>query len=137
MLSNTMANTHLTLYCLVDNEPLFAVKPAPTETVDDLKDLIKAKRSPKFDDIAANNLTLWLAFGSDKTELNNPRARLFMLFPENPDDDTCIIVQRPSPKSNANASCFIHTSRTSLFLCSNLISRLQLYCRSPCTCLCS
>jgi len=83
-----------------------------------LKDLIKAKRTPWFDDIAADELTLWLASipndgqGSaikidalvDKIELNNPRRRLSMLFPEGPDENTCIIVKRPEP-GNADASC--------------------------------
>lgn len=30
----------------------------------------------------------------EKTELNNPRARLFKLFPESSDDNTYIIAQR-------------------------------------------
>ncbi|KAF8928395.1 hypothetical protein BGZ58_009679 [Dissophora ornata] len=57
-----MTNDRLNLFCLVDDEPLssaFSVKATPNDTVDDLKNHIKAKKSPRFDDIAADELTLW------------------------------------------------------------------------------
>ncbi|KAF9079916.1 hypothetical protein BGX23_002984, partial [Mortierella sp. AD031] len=107
-----MTENRLNLFCLVDGEPqskAFPVSTSTTATVGELKDLIKIKQSPDFDDIVANNLTLWRVSISDdnlssaitadslddKTELNNPRTRLSKLFPESPDDNTYIIVQRP------------------------------------------
>ncbi|KAG9065188.1 hypothetical protein KI688_002511 [Linnemannia hyalina] len=53
---STMTN-HLTLFCLVDGA--FPVEIESTKTIGDLKKLIKAEQSPDFDDIVANNLTLW------------------------------------------------------------------------------
>ncbi|KAG0092319.1 hypothetical protein BGZ92_010196 [Podila epicladia] len=109
-----MTNNRLTFFCLVDGEAksnAFSVKAAITDTVDDLKDAIKVKQIPRFDDVAANELTLWCvsllhnnlssaikvdALG-DKIQLNNPRTRLSTLFPEPPDDNTYILVQRPQP----------------------------------------
>ncbi|KAF9280190.1 hypothetical protein BGZ74_002658, partial [Mortierella antarctica] len=66
------------------------------DTVDDLKKLIKTERSPDFDDVVANKLTLWrLTIPADKqgsaitidalddrTEFNNPRTQLSKLFPK-------------------------------------------------------
>ncbi|KAF9921492.1 hypothetical protein BGZ67_000422, partial [Mortierella alpina] len=52
----------ITLFCLVDGEATshaFPVKVCPDDTVGDLKELIKIKQAPAFDDITANNLTLW------------------------------------------------------------------------------
>ncbi|KAF9947660.1 hypothetical protein BGZ70_002574 [Mortierella alpina] len=52
----------LTLFCLVDGENLsraFSVKIQPDDTVDDLKEIIKTKKSHDFSDIDANSLTLW------------------------------------------------------------------------------
>ncbi|KAK5809582.1 hypothetical protein F5H01DRAFT_381910 [Linnemannia elongata] len=57
-----MTDDHLTLFCLVDGEATsnaFSVKIPSTDTVDDLKDHIKTKKSPEFDDVAADKLTLW------------------------------------------------------------------------------
>ncbi|KAG0262392.1 hypothetical protein BG011_010189 [Mortierella polycephala] len=56
-----MANI-LNLFCLTSGElasNAFPVAISSDETVDVLKDLIKAEKTPKFDDIAANKLTLW------------------------------------------------------------------------------
>ncbi|KAG0364616.1 hypothetical protein BGZ54_007329 [Gamsiella multidivaricata] len=52
----------LKLFCLVDGEPssgAFPVDIAAANTVGDLKDAIKIKMTPKFDDIATGELTLW------------------------------------------------------------------------------
>ncbi|KAG0292197.1 hypothetical protein BGZ96_004431 [Linnemannia gamsii] len=57
-----MTNNRLHLFCLVDGEGTsnaFSVKIASSDTVDDLKNLIKSALSPQFDDIPAKNLTLW------------------------------------------------------------------------------
>ncbi|KAF7730065.1 hypothetical protein EC973_003010 [Apophysomyces ossiformis] len=99
------------LFCLVEGEPLsraFSVEIAPTAIVDQLKDAIKAKKSPRFDDIAANELTLWLveipedmegsAITVDeldvKRKLTPPWTSLITLFPKPPNDLTYIMVQR-------------------------------------------
>ncbi|KAF9180591.1 hypothetical protein BGZ51_006095 [Haplosporangium sp. Z 767] len=55
----------LKLLCLVDREPtsrVFSVKIASDDTVCNLRKLIKTEKTPEFDDIAANNLTLWQVF---------------------------------------------------------------------------
>ncbi|KAF9336882.1 hypothetical protein BG006_006990 [Podila minutissima] len=106
-----MTDNHLTLFCLVDGEATsraFSVDIDRTKSVGHLKKLVKSEK-PRFDDIVADELSLWRISVSDdnqgsavmidalddKTELNNPRTRLSELFPESPDDNTYIIVQRP------------------------------------------
>ncbi|KAG0275215.1 hypothetical protein BGZ96_003876, partial [Linnemannia gamsii] len=55
-----MADQRLNFLCLVDGESTsFPVGIESTKTIGDLKDEIKAKQSPDFDDIVANKLTLW------------------------------------------------------------------------------
>ncbi|KAG0296276.1 hypothetical protein BGZ97_004575, partial [Linnemannia gamsii] len=57
-----MATNTLTLFCLINGDPTsnaFSVKIPSSDTVDDLKNLIKTTQSPDFNDIAAKNLTLW------------------------------------------------------------------------------
>ncbi|KAF9157252.1 hypothetical protein DFQ26_008943, partial [Actinomortierella ambigua] len=57
-----MNTSSLTVFCVIDGESTFnafSVQVDPTKTVDHLKDLIKAKQSPDFDDIVAKSLTLW------------------------------------------------------------------------------
>ncbi|KAF9132814.1 hypothetical protein BG015_003663, partial [Linnemannia schmuckeri] len=52
----------LSLFCLVDGNPqsnVFSVKPTPADAVDDLEKLIKAEKTPHFDDVAADELSLW------------------------------------------------------------------------------
>ncbi|KAF9302797.1 hypothetical protein BGZ74_004839 [Mortierella antarctica] len=51
----------LNLFCLVEGEAksnAFSIEISSDRTVDDLKNLIKAKKKPEFDDIAADKLTL-------------------------------------------------------------------------------
>ncbi|KAK5808733.1 hypothetical protein F5H01DRAFT_324052 [Linnemannia elongata] len=109
-----MNNNPLTLFCLVDGEATTNAVPVevePTKTIGDFKKLIKTEKTNDFSDIDADKLTLWCvsipddnlrssikadALG-DKTQLNNPRTRLSKLFPESPDDNTYIFVQRPPP----------------------------------------
>ncbi|KAG0076645.1 hypothetical protein BGZ90_008382 [Linnemannia elongata] len=109
-----MADNHLTLFCLVNGEAAsnaFTLKTPSNNTVYDLKELIKAKKTNDFGAVDANKLTLWRAFIpddslhsaiivdalDDKTELRNPWTRLFKLFPESSDDNAYIIIQRPTP----------------------------------------
>ncbi|KAG0034379.1 hypothetical protein BGZ82_005760 [Podila clonocystis] len=57
-----MADTHITLFCLVDGESTsnaFPVKTSLSDTVGDLKKLIKIEKSPRFDYVVADELTLW------------------------------------------------------------------------------
>ncbi|KAF9979420.1 hypothetical protein BGZ75_009719 [Mortierella antarctica] len=52
----------LTLFCLVDGETTskaFPVDISSTSTIGHLKKLIKAEKTPRFDDVAADELTLW------------------------------------------------------------------------------
>ncbi|KAF8924178.1 hypothetical protein BGZ47_004168, partial [Haplosporangium gracile] len=87
----------------------FSIDIDQTKTVDHLKDHIKAKKTNDFQDVDADKLTLWrvtipddnldsvitLNALGDTTQLINPRTRLSKLFPESPDDNTYILVQRP------------------------------------------
>jgi hypothetical protein len=42
-----------------DPSHIFEIKIAPTESVSALKELIKEKKSPQFDDVPADYLKLW------------------------------------------------------------------------------
>ncbi|KAF9280540.1 hypothetical protein BGZ74_002571, partial [Mortierella antarctica] len=108
-----MTDKRLTLSCLVDGEATsnaFSIRVPSSYTVGHLKGLIKAEKTNDFSDVDADRLTLWhvsipndnqgSAITSDaldgKAKLN-PMTHLSKLFPENPDDDTYIVVQRPPP----------------------------------------
>ncbi|KAG0195903.1 hypothetical protein BGX33_002388, partial [Mortierella sp. NVP41] len=110
-----MTENRLNLFCLVDGEPqskAFPLTISSTETVGQLRNTIHLSKPIWFKDLEAEDLTLWrvsipddnLSSAitadalDDKTELNNPRTRLSKLFPESPDDNTYIIVQRPPPQ---------------------------------------
>ncbi|KAF9304398.1 hypothetical protein BG003_001713, partial [Podila horticola] len=57
-----MTDNIMTLFCLVEGEPTsnaFPVDIVPTKTIGVLKDFIKTKKAPRFDDVAADELTLW------------------------------------------------------------------------------
>ncbi|KAG0247493.1 hypothetical protein BG011_001391, partial [Mortierella polycephala] len=110
-----MTDNRLTLFCLVDGESTsnaFPVEIESTKTIGDLKKLIKAEKTPKFDDIAADELTLWrvavpvtddekyeqpvsLDSLAEKEKLFSPRRLISQVFPQPPDDSTYILVQRP------------------------------------------
>ncbi|KAG0221761.1 hypothetical protein BGW42_007326, partial [Actinomortierella wolfii] len=112
-----MTDHQLTLFCLVDGEAssnAFSVKVPLTDTVDDLKNLIKTALSPQFDDIAAKDLILWrvnhpviaankhnpilLSAIDSPTELD-PTDDISDVFTETPPKKTIhIIVQRPPPE---------------------------------------
>ncbi|KAF9557892.1 hypothetical protein EC968_007406 [Mortierella alpina] len=107
-----------TLFCLVEGETLsraFSIKIQPDDTVDDLKELIKAKQAPAFDDITSNSLTLWkvsvpIAVDKhkmillDSLELKDeldPRDDISAAFSaEPPKKSDLVLVQRPSPPSS-------------------------------------
>ncbi|KAG0064851.1 hypothetical protein BGZ92_005695 [Podila epicladia] len=98
-----MTEERLSLFCLVDGLPSSRASPIKATFTD------TAHQTPAFFDITPDQLNLWrvsipydkqgsdttIGALDDKTELNNPRTRLSKLFPESPDDNTYIIVQRP------------------------------------------
>ncbi|KAF9556637.1 hypothetical protein EC968_008102 [Mortierella alpina] len=105
----------LTLFCLVDGETLsraFSVKIQSNDSVDDLKETIKAKKAHDSSDIDANSLTLWkvsvpvsddeeeapfmLDTLSEKKKLN-PRIDISTVFGDEPlKKSDLVVVQRPS-----------------------------------------
>ncbi|KAG0259089.1 hypothetical protein BGZ95_004795 [Linnemannia exigua] len=116
MLHNTITNNPLTLLCLVDGEATSQVFPLTipsSETVGELRKLIKAENAVDFTDVDAKNLTLWrvsIPIIEDNDELpvllNNvpdkerkklgPATRLSKVFPEDlPEDTVHVIIQRP------------------------------------------
>ncbi|KAG0247432.1 hypothetical protein BG011_001478 [Mortierella polycephala] len=119
-----MTNDRLDLFCLVSGDPIsgaFSVITSSGRTVDQLRDLIKAKKTVALGDVGVEQLTLWSVLvpvaadnihnavflnkiGS-KTELV-PTDDLSDVFEERPPKMTIhIIVQRPQP---AHASVPAH-----------------------------
>ncbi|KAG0247620.1 hypothetical protein BG011_001171, partial [Mortierella polycephala] len=113
-----MDNNPLTLFCLVDGEATsnaFSVKIPSSDTIDDLKDHIKAKIPDTFNGVDAKDLTLWrvsILITRDNSEIpilfNNiakeekeklhPADDLSDIFDERPPKKTIhVIVQRPPP----------------------------------------
>ncbi|KAF9415354.1 hypothetical protein BGZ94_000118 [Podila epigama] len=112
-------NNPLTLFCLVDGESTpFPVEIESTKTIGDLKDAIKDKKAPRFDDVAADELTLWRVSIPDADDDENDEESPVLLdsipskdkkklkathdlsdvFKETPPKKTIhIIVQRPAP----------------------------------------
>lgn len=112
----------LTLFCVVHGDSptnAFSVKISGSEAVDELRNLIKAKKPVDFKDIDADRLTLWRVFipvtlgtrhyavtldtytqsqdGLLQPEELLPTARLQTLYPEGaPEEAIHIIVQRPA-----------------------------------------
>ncbi|KAG0313251.1 hypothetical protein BGZ99_009011, partial [Dissophora globulifera] len=107
-----MTDNHITLLCIENGETTpFSIDIDPTKTVDHLKDAIKIKKTPRFDDVAAYELTLWrvsipllplkerkpiiLTEVKSTTELD-PTDDVSDEFKETPPKKTVhIIVQRP------------------------------------------
>ncbi|KAJ8584000.1 hypothetical protein M405DRAFT_747732 [Rhizopogon salebrosus TDB-379] len=97
------------LNCLVlgdDPSHIFEIKIAPTESVSALKKVIKAEKTPQFDDVPADHLTLWkidinlgedeqLDLPDDAEELKpvTPLSKVFLVTPE--DEHLHIMVLRP------------------------------------------
>jgi hypothetical protein len=126
MLRNTMTDSLLHLNCLVDGESTsFPVKIESNETIGELKKAIKTEKAPRFDDVAADELTLWrvsipvapkkerknisLADVSSKEELDEIDD-LSDVFEERPPKKTIhIIVQRPTPSNQHTRLLFLVT----------------------------
>ncbi|KAF9929116.1 hypothetical protein FBU30_001845 [Linnemannia zychae] len=127
MPQNAMTDIHMTLFCLVDGEATsnaFSVKSLSSDTVDDLKDAIKTKKALRFDDVAADELTLWRVSipiaddnddddeeeddlpillnnipKSDKKRLKAVANKVSEVFDTTPGEKVIrVIVQRPSPQ---------------------------------------
>ncbi|KAI8349234.1 hypothetical protein B0O80DRAFT_165799 [Mortierella sp. GBAus27b] len=132
MLHNTLTDKQLTLFCLVEGEAMGNVFPVSTSSaaaVGELKDFIKTKKAPRFDDIAADELTLWkvcIAIPDDEEililldRLNEkkklgPATRISKVFTEElPEETVHIVVQRPprgtdvsSVPLSGKCSCFM------------------------------
>ncbi|KAF9090644.1 hypothetical protein BGX29_011353 [Mortierella sp. GBA35] len=111
-----MTDNCLNLFCLFDGEATsnaFSVEIDPTKTVDGLKKLIRAEKSPEFDDVAADKLILWRVSIQDddnddddlpilldsvpeKKKLK-PTTKLSKIFGTKlPEDTIHIVVQRSS-----------------------------------------
>jgi len=75
-----------TLWCLVfGQDTVFSVKVDETQTVDELKDAIKKKNKPKFNDIAAPELKLYkLTFDENQSELEDMEEGRFDLNKKQP-----------------------------------------------------
>ncbi|KAF7721299.1 hypothetical protein EC973_004960 [Apophysomyces ossiformis] len=112
MSRSSLTDIPFNLFCLVEGKPMsrtFSVKVSSADTVHDLKDAIKAEKSPEFDDIDANKLNLWrveIPYSEDDALLMRdsviekaklaPITRLSKLFPKEISEDTIhIMVQRP------------------------------------------
>ncbi|KAG0366097.1 hypothetical protein BGZ54_005814 [Gamsiella multidivaricata] len=109
---------NLTPFCLTDGEPTsnaFPVSIPSTDTISNLRNLIKAEKAVAFADVAADKLTVWrvsvpvvavnihnavfLNEIDSKTELS-PATRLFKIFTEEPSEEAIhITVQRLLPGS--------------------------------------
>ncbi|KAG0196583.1 hypothetical protein BGX28_009960 [Mortierella sp. GBA30] len=104
----------ITLFCVVigeHNSNAFSVEILATKTVDHLKKLIKVAKAPKFDDVAADELTLWstsipisvdeeesavVLDTQDKKMRLHPASELSEVFGDNlPKKTIHIIVHRP------------------------------------------
>ncbi|KAF8914829.1 hypothetical protein BGZ58_005651, partial [Dissophora ornata] len=120
MLHSTVTDKPFTLFCLVDGEATsnaFSVKISSSDSVDDLRELIKSKKPVDFEHVDANNLTLWrvshpviaankhqsvLLSAIDSPVELDPTDDIADVFPEVPPKKTIhIIVQRPPPQVHA------------------------------------
>ncbi|KAF9107236.1 hypothetical protein BGX29_006922 [Mortierella sp. GBA35] len=120
-----MANNLLNLFCLVDGEATsqaFSVEVDSTKTVDHLKNLLKAEQSPDFDDVVANNLTLWSVSIPD----------------DDNDDEIPIVLDNVNNKDKKRlratrelSESFIDKPPTSSF--SALLKSMHLFLASPCS----
>ncbi|KAF9313860.1 hypothetical protein BGZ91_006145 [Linnemannia elongata] len=114
-----MATKTLTLFCLISGDSTsnaFSVKIPSNDTVDDLKNLIKTKQSPDFDDIIAKNLALWrvsipdddddlpilLDSVSGKKKLKATTKLSKVFDAELPEDTIHIVVERLQAKDNGH-----------------------------------
>ncbi|KAG0346460.1 hypothetical protein BG005_000734 [Podila minutissima] len=105
-----MTDNRLTLFCLADGKAMsnaFSIKVPSIDTVADLKNLIKTEKSPEFDDVAADKLTLWDVSFLESIFLKDlhtarklhPMEKICDVFKDPLAEKTVsIIVQRPSSR---------------------------------------
>jgi Crinkler effector protein N-terminal domain len=112
-----MMSDTITLFCLVRGELVanaFSVKISPTDTIDDLKKLIKKEKENDFKDVDADKLTLWKVSipADDANALKNlvlennkdngvqellPVKKIDKIFTSEPADEHIhVVVERPS-----------------------------------------
>ncbi|KAG0320827.1 hypothetical protein BG000_003444 [Podila horticola] len=99
-----MMDNRMGLFCLVDGEATSIAIPVEiesTKTIGDLKDLIKTKKTPRFDDIAADELTLWRVSIPDAVDDDDD---LPILLDNIPGKD------RKKPKTTPSTRCIGHKS---------------------------
>ncbi|KAF9345278.1 hypothetical protein BGX26_003324 [Mortierella sp. AD094] len=125
------------LFCIIDGDSTaFSVKIEPEDSVDDLKDAIKKKQSPLFDDIRASDLILWSVDVADegipvhldhvesKTQLAKSTKSIKIVFGENLAADTIHCIDRrpaaavlePTPRPASLISRPVSPSRKLIML---------------------
>jgi len=125
------------LFCVVDGESAssaFPVKLSTDDSIGALKDLIKTKKTPRFDDVAADELTLWrvsipIADDDDEVSIqfNNvatedkkklgPATRLSKVFSGDlPEETIHILVRRPPPAQQPIPGVFLLYFAFTLFI---------------------
>ncbi|KAG0278380.1 hypothetical protein BGZ96_002407, partial [Linnemannia gamsii] len=113
-----MTDNILNLNCLVDGLPTsraFSIKISYADTVGDLKDLIKTKQTPGFDDITVDQFNLWSVsipddddddevpvvldnvITKDQKKLKATRELSCVWRHKPPKGSIHVIVQRPTP----------------------------------------
>ncbi|KAG0367631.1 hypothetical protein BGX24_003146 [Mortierella sp. AD032] len=113
-----MTDNLLNLNCLVDGLPksrAFSIKISYADTIGDLKDLIKTKQTPAFDDITVDQFNLWSVsisddddddevpvvldkvISKDQKKLKATRELLDVWKVKPPKGTIHVIVQRPTP----------------------------------------
>ena len=106
----------ITIFCLVHGEPLansFSVDIDKSKTISYLKELIKAKKTPEFDDVATDKLTLWrvnirdddndgiqqlVLKNNDITHVSEmlPTRKIEKYFPDTPSDEHVhVVIEKP------------------------------------------
>ncbi|KAI8595763.1 hypothetical protein EDD21DRAFT_408870 [Dissophora ornata] len=124
-----MAKSSLRLFCLVDGDTIsraFSVIASSGSTVDQLRDLIKAKQTVALSDVNASELMLWhvsvlitddgqdFPILQDALNPNKPRptSKLSSVFGKHvPEDSIHIIVQRPPPAQSPPFSYYFSQKR--------------------------
>jgi hypothetical protein len=120
---------HLRLFCVVDDATTFPVEIESTETIGDLKDLIKTRKANTFSDVDADERTLWRVSIPDDLDDDDEEERTrtcpFIstiypaktgrssrqhansdIFNENPTIRMIHFIIHRQPKSNADAPRF-------------------------------
>ncbi|KAG9070446.1 hypothetical protein KI688_007982 [Linnemannia hyalina] len=76
----------LTLFCLIDGQSIFnafSVEINPRKTIDGLKKFIRNEKTPRFDDVAADELTLWRVSIPDADDDDDDDGENLPILPDN------------------------------------------------------